>query len=559
MTVAGPPDQPLQPPPSPPPSLPTLRDTVDRALDEAAGLLAAPGPRVAGAALAGALSDLKRHRARWDGRMRVAVVGKVSTGKSTLVNALLGEELAKTAVKETTAVVTWLQHAERERELFIYYKDHPRTPPRRVEPPTAEALAALTAHRDGLDGGFDDGIDYALFRHPSKDLDAFDIIDTPGLSSVRGDDSENTLRHLSPRVDTADAMVFVFDRGPHADTDEMLARFQHGNETGQTEISPLTAIGVLTRVELNWDPGQPLMTAAGRLAVLDQGKQVTARLMADPRARKLFYGVQPIASKIGAAAGTCTEQDFAALAELAGLSAARPGALAESLVNARRFTRDPVLAAIPPDQRAALYRKLTGCGITLACHVINAEGTGTREALCERLRHHSGLSDFRDLLVTHFGDRADLIKLVRLIERARQMQRDHRPLLSSRPLVPFDRATRMITTLTQTETVFAEADALRALYDKRLTFSDSDVGELRLLFGDIPGARTIAERLGRPGAPPGELAARARARKDYWRSQADVGHYHGDTLLACHALANTYNRIWVTLTRPGMRPATAGK
>lgn len=42
--------------------------------------------------------------------LRVAVTGDVSTGKSTLVNALLGQERARMCRRETTSEVTWYRH-----------------------------------------------------------------------------------------------------------------------------------------------------------------------------------------------------------------------------------------------------------------------------------------------------------------------------------------------------------------------------------------------------------------------------------------------------------------
>jgi hypothetical protein len=545
---ARPPGPPRSATPPPPPAptgqraLPTLREQVDRKLDEAIRLLAHPAPRGATVALAGALADLERHRVRWDSRMRVAVVGVVSTGKSTLVNAVLGAELAKTDVKETTAVVTWLQGAA-ERELLIYYKDHPQTPPRRVEPPTVEELFALTAHRAGPGGGFDDDIDYALFRYPTDYLTKFDLIDTPGLSSVQGDDSESTLRHLGPRVDTADALLYVFDRAPDQAIGEVLDRFQRANDAGLTEMSPLTAIGVLTRVEEQWNriPEKTVLTG-GTLSVLVQGRRTADELMADPRVRTLFYGVQPIASKIGAAAGSCTEQDFAELAELTRLPGFTPGLLDDSLASWRTFQRFEAFAAIEPGRRLQLYEKFTACGIQLACHRI-AEGISTRAELGRQLRADSGLTAFSDLLVDHFGQHADLIKLLRLMERIRELERERRPGLSAPHLVPFDRATRLFTTMTHTETVFAEADALRALYAERLTFGPAETAELKRLFGADRQARTVAERLGLPGGSPAGLAAYAKERSGHWRDEAGLGRYDGDTLRACIALSNTYNRI----------------
>ena len=44
---------------------------------------------------------------RLDEPLRVAIAGKVKAGKSTLLNALIGEELAPTDARECTKIVTW--------------------------------------------------------------------------------------------------------------------------------------------------------------------------------------------------------------------------------------------------------------------------------------------------------------------------------------------------------------------------------------------------------------------------------------------------------------------
>src|SRR5690242_17465035 len=55
------------------------------------------------------IDALKRAKARLAEPLRVAVAGRVSSGKSTLVNALLGQPVAPTAAGECTKVVTWFR------------------------------------------------------------------------------------------------------------------------------------------------------------------------------------------------------------------------------------------------------------------------------------------------------------------------------------------------------------------------------------------------------------------------------------------------------------------
>ena len=47
---------------------------------------------------------------RLDEPLRVAIAGRVKAGKSTLLNALVGERLAATDAGECTRIVTWYRH-----------------------------------------------------------------------------------------------------------------------------------------------------------------------------------------------------------------------------------------------------------------------------------------------------------------------------------------------------------------------------------------------------------------------------------------------------------------
>ena len=76
-----------------PPLLQDVRDLLDAAVRGYAGT---PGE-----------ARLRAVRERLDEPLRVAIAGKVKAGKSTLLNALVGEEVAPTDAGECTTIVTW--------------------------------------------------------------------------------------------------------------------------------------------------------------------------------------------------------------------------------------------------------------------------------------------------------------------------------------------------------------------------------------------------------------------------------------------------------------------
>ena len=78
----------------------TLTTAVQRLLDEAQTVLREPYVR-----------RIPEMRARLDGPLRVAIAGKVKAGKSTLLNALVGENVAPTDASECTRVVTWYRNS----------------------------------------------------------------------------------------------------------------------------------------------------------------------------------------------------------------------------------------------------------------------------------------------------------------------------------------------------------------------------------------------------------------------------------------------------------------
>src|SRR5690242_4923258 len=55
-------------------------------------------------------NELRRIGARLNHPIRIALAGTLKAGKSTLVNALVGDTIAPTDATEATRIVTWFRH-----------------------------------------------------------------------------------------------------------------------------------------------------------------------------------------------------------------------------------------------------------------------------------------------------------------------------------------------------------------------------------------------------------------------------------------------------------------
>src|SRR6476660_7994415 len=144
-------------------------------------------------------NELERIGYRLNQPIRIALAGTLKAGKSTLVNALVGEDIAPTDATEATRIVTWFRHGPIPKVTANHRGG------RRLNVPIARASngsAGLT---------FDFAILDLDVEWPAAELIDATIIDTPGTSSLSRDVSQRTLRLLVPEdgVPRVDAVVFL--------------------------------------------------------------------------------------------------------------------------------------------------------------------------------------------------------------------------------------------------------------------------------------------------------------------------------------------------------------
>jgi hypothetical protein len=342
--------------------------------DDAIPAVADPGLRAALAAV----------RAKLGEPLRVAIAGSVSSGKSTLVNALLGRAVAPVDAGDCTKVVTWFRFGFPERVELHDAEGRVRARPLA----TGEALAEAAGALDGV---------VALTAFLSNErLRAMTLIDTPGLDSIEPGRELATQEllglgeHSREAVAAADALVLLMPLARRFDGD-LLQRF--GALYDGSALSAANAIGVISKVDRLASPGEdpwPIARDAARRAAADLALTVGH--------------VAPLAGLIAATASTgqLTEADARALAAL---EAAGPARLDDTLLSAADLMAADV--DVPPAHRERLLRLLDLYGIRVAAP---AAAHGGASAVIRALRGVSGIGALDEVLQSGLARRADALK-----------------------------------------------------------------------------------------------------------------------------------------------------
>lgn len=178
------------------------------ALDAALDALAAVARDADAAALAARAEELRSRLA--SGRVHLAVLGQFKRGKSTLLNALLGEAVLPSAVVPLTAVPTFLKPSPARRIEVAFADDRE---PEVFDAADAEELSARLAEFVTEERNPHNvlNVEHVTVHHPAPVLASGAVlIDTPGIGSTYKHNTEATLNFL-PQCDAA---IFVVSADP---------------------------------------------------------------------------------------------------------------------------------------------------------------------------------------------------------------------------------------------------------------------------------------------------------------------------------------------------------
>jgi len=327
-------------------------------------------------------------RDRLDGPLRVAIAGKVKAGKSTLLNALVGEKVAPTDASECTRIVTWYRNSHVHRVTAVPYVGVPEELPfRRTE----------RQFEIALDGRSAEELHYLEVEWPSDRLRELILIDTPGLSSLSEDVSRRTERFLSADEEgpgEADAVIYLM-RHLHPMDLSFLEAFE---DRIATRGAAVNSIAVLSRAD---------EIGACRPNALAVAERVAQRYRQDPRVQMHCQAVLPVAGLIAEAAATLREDETVALRTLAGLER---GLSTDMLLSAERFARFDDVAGLEVNMRRRLLDRLGLFGVRLAVELLISGRAATAGDLSRELEARSGVGELRRILTGQFAARAAVLK-----------------------------------------------------------------------------------------------------------------------------------------------------
>jgi hypothetical protein len=450
---------------------------------------------------------------RLDEPLRVALTGTLKAGKSTLLNALIGDEIAPTDATECTRVVTWFQRATGPRIELTAGGTRRQLPVLRTDGHLTLELGVPADRVERL----------AVFW-PSSLLDDFTVIDTPGTSSNSRDVSERTLRLLAPEEGACEADAVVYLMRDLRDNDVNLLQQIHDRMA--SGLGPLGIIGVLSRAD---------EVEGGRGDSLAPAQRISEEIAIAPELAGLHQNFIPVSGLLALRGQTLRQSEFAALRALAAVGQPE---LESALISVARFSSPDRDLPIPAAERAHLTMAFGLFGIRLAVTMIRSGAAPDAPALAAELLRRSGLDDLRRTLTVQFGERNEQLKAQSTLQALKRVLHRH-PTATTRKLSQYiDRL------LADTHT-FTELRLLSNIHATQLNPADRDRA-IRVLGGQ---GISVRRRLGlAPDADAAKQLTTARQAIHYWRDQLDNPLLDPTTAATCRAAARSCEAIVADLS-----------
>ncbi len=456
--------------------------------------------------------------------LRVAIAGKVKAGKSTQLNALVGDEVAPTDAGECTRIVTWYRHGIASRVWLT-----PRGGVPGQVPFTRSGSGALDVQLGNWQA---DQVENLTVEWPVPPLSSMTLIDTPGIGSLSTDVSAVSLAFLTSDDEAttpSDAVVYLL-RHLHA-TDVGFLHAFHEEEYAQP--SPVNCVAVLSRAD---------EVSVGRLEAMGSAKRIAARYAQDARLHRLVQTVVPVAGLLAQAGSNLQELEFRRLRQIA---AGEPADRDKLMLSADRFVIGSTNIPLAPNERRMLIERLGLFGVRLSVDLLLSGQAQTASQLANMLVEQSGINELRAVLLSQFSDRRDTLK-------ARSALLAVQRLLSVAPVPRSGELEARVEQIRSGAHEFAELRLLNSLRTGEIDFRPEEADEVERLLGGQGG--DIRKRLGvEPEADAEEVRRALFSALGHWRQRAENPVSSLATSGASRVLVRTCEGLYATMVAAQQR------
>jgi hypothetical protein len=353
----------------------------------------------------------------------VAVVGRVKAGKSTFINALLGQDLAKTGTTETTATINYFRYGiplNPDRPVRCYWQDGHYTDE------TYEFLNSLqdndveTLRRASCIERMEHYLENPFLREVT-------LVDTPGTFAVVDEHQDRTAEYLRLRRQLreqheketrrwgreADAIIYLVGPVVGATDREFLEEFRDATG-GQSQA--LNALGVMAKIDLHPE-------LVERVERKDNLAAKVARQL-----ESSLNTVVPVSAAIERALDQLLSNQGLVLGDLMrAMQSIVPDQLDKLLSDEGFFLELPESNSIPVsvEERKRLRGDMPWMTFVVIAGVA-ADRTLNENQVQAKLRSIAGFAPLREVLEQHFFARSRSLKAFKVVTDARQVLDDVR-------------------------------------------------------------------------------------------------------------------------------------